>query len=300
MTWTRREVAWGVALLLLASCGKAGIGEPCTKQGDCERGAICFNGKCESPDEADKVAPASDDGEAKGAEPSDATGWEVFRVSRDQKDPFLNVRAKRKSKSKLLAKLPEGTPVEVLETQGKWRKISVTDGEHEGKGGWVHTCCVKPAAARDLYWARLGPEDHSNSRGTPIESAAGILRQDRANYHKLDMRDDDDRHDLTFHDAEERAWLSKALKESLDDGTKGIVHKRQPLVEVVVYRDRVDVNILDPGPKHQMTWDEANELCMRRYCKCATGKGTCKHDRYETCMKARGQDTDGHGCGRNL
>ena len=289
-----------LSLLLLSACGgKAKSGEACEKQSDCERGMICFNAKCEAPGEDEKVAPAEAEEKAEAAGSADSDTWEVFRVARDVKEPYLMVRAKRTSKSKHVAKLPEGTTVKVLETKGKWRNIEITSGEDKGTKGWSHICCMKPKGAKDLYWARLGADDHANSSGKPIESAPGILRQDRANYHKFDRKDRDDRDDDLYDDKGARAKLSKMLKESLDKETKRIIHKHQPLVQVVTYEDRIDVSVIEKGPKHEMTWDEAEALCMRRYCKCVTGKGKCKHKRYEKCMMARGHDTGGHGCGRN-
>jgi hypothetical protein len=134
----------------------------------------------------------------------------------------------------------------------------------------------------------------------PIESAAGIVRQDRANYHKFDERDKGDRHDLTFDSKKERAWLSKALQESLDDATKKTIRKRQPVVQVVVWDDRAELTIIEKGPKHAMSWSEADTLCKRRYCKCLKGKGKCKSGRYIKCMESRGHSDNGHGCGRGL
>ena len=156
---------------------------------------------------------------------------------------------------------------------------------------------MKPKGSNDLYWARLGADDHSNSSGVPIESAHGIIRQDRANYHKFDQRDKGDRPDDTYDDKGKRAWLSKTLKGTLDAETKKIVHKRQPIVQVVTWDDRVDVTVIEKGPKHAMTWDEADSLCGRRYCKCDTGKGKCRHKKYNGCMKVRGHPMD-VGCDR--
>ena len=85
--------------------------------------------------------------------------------------------------------------------------------------------------------------------------------------------------------------------DSLDEETRRIIQKRQPLVEVVVWDDRAELTVIEKGPKHNMTYDEAFELCGRRYCKCARGKGKCKGKRYEKCMEARGHMTAADLCG---
>jgi hypothetical protein len=292
-----------IAMLPLAlGCGgKAKPGEACKTQSDCERGAICFEHKCEAPNADDKVSKADDGDEAKGeAAGSDGSGatWEVFRVARDKEEPWLYVRKKRTSKSEHVGQLKEGTTVKVLATEGKWRNISITSGEFEGNTGWAHICCMKPKGSLDLYWARLGAEDHSNNSGTPIESAAGIIRQDRANYHAFKLRDKrDDRTDDTYDDKAKRKWLATALKGSLDKETKGIIHQREPLIQVVTWDDRVDVTIIDKGAAHEMDWGSADAVCGRRYCKCLSGKGKCKDRKYKACMKKRGHRME-VGCDR--
>jgi hypothetical protein len=68
-----------------------------------------------------------------------------------------------------------------------------------------------PAAAcelREEYVARLGHNDHYNSRGVRLTSAAAIIRQDRANFHQFGVRDPEDQGD--------RYFASKANRESLE------------------------------------------------------------------------------------
>ena len=304
MTESPRWRALGLGVLFLSlsmatGCGgKAKTGEACESQSDCERGSICYENKCEAPNAEVKVAEEVEDlGEATGSAAS-TTPWEVFRVARDKKEPWLNVRQKAKAKAKKVAQLSEGTEVIVLETQGKWRSIRVKSGEHKGVDGWAHICCLKPKGAKDLYWARLGPDDHYSSSGTALQSAPGIVRQDRANYHAFKVRDKrQDRDDDLYDDKKARAGLSTMLKASLDKETKRIILGHEPLVEVVTWEDRVDVTILEKGPKHEMAWDEADALCGKRYCKCISGKGACKDKMYKACMKKRGHPMD-VGCER--
>ena len=48
-----------------------------------------------------------------------------------------------------------------------------------------------PAGARSLvtsYRARIGGQDLANSNGVALGSVAAIIRQDRANFHRLGLR----------------------------------------------------------------------------------------------------------------
>lgn len=56
----------------------------------------------------------------------------------------------------------------------------------------------------DSYTARLSSEDHFNSDGSRLKSAADIIRQDRANYHKFKIRDAEDQGDSFFDDVDSR------------------------------------------------------------------------------------------------
>ena len=47
-----------------------------------------------------------------------------------------------------------------------------------------------------IYVARLGSNDHFNSSGKRLTSVAAIIRQDRANFHKLGLRDIEDQNDF--------------------------------------------------------------------------------------------------------
>ena len=289
LTHSKRPVfrGWTCAVVALSAVGffgcggKNDAGGSCSTQDDCKDGMDCLNSVCHLPGTPRPVSAAQ-----KGS--GDPKTWEVFRVARDKKDPVLNMREGRKKRSKLIAKLSEGTGVEILETKGKWRSIKVTEGEHAGKTGWAHMCCLKPRGSRDLYWARLSFQDHHNNSGKALQTGVGVIRQDRANYHAYKKRDKEDRDDDLYDKKSERKMLSDTLKASLDDKTKRIMLKREPLIEVITYSDRIDVNIIEEGDKHQMSYDEAYNLCDRRYCKCNYDKGKCKHKKFASCMKVRG------------
>jgi hypothetical protein len=56
-------------------------------------------------------------------------------------------------------------------------------------------CALQPGKAQELmesYVAFLSEADHFNSNGERLRSAAAIIRQDRANFHRFGRRDPDD------------------------------------------------------------------------------------------------------------
>jgi hypothetical protein len=73
---------------------------------------------------------------------------------------------------------------------------------------------VTPASAAHLveaYNAYLGRDDHFNSNGERLTTAAAIIRQDRANYHKFGVRDRGDQGDSFFDDVNNRAYLERLI-----------------------------------------------------------------------------------------
>lgn len=55
------------------------------------------------------------------------------------------------------------------------------------------------------YVARLSETDHFNSSGQRLTSAAAIIRQDRANFHRFGIKDPEDEGDAFFADEGNRA-----------------------------------------------------------------------------------------------
>ena len=57
------------------------------------------------------------------------------------------------------------------------------------------------------YFAYLGRHDMFNSRGVRLTDLGSILQQDRANYHRFNLRDNWDDPDPVFHDRAVRARI---------------------------------------------------------------------------------------------
>ena len=110
-----------------------------------------------------------------------------------------------------------------------------------------------PARAQELiesYQARLSDNDHFNSNGQRLTSAAAIIRQDRANYFRFGHGDAEDQPDRFFASFDNRAALERMLARgrASPDVLSRIVNGT-PLIRVDIYRDSdgvfVRVTLLD-------------------------------------------------------
>ena len=95
------------------------------------------------------------------------------------------------------------------------------------------------AVAQELivsYTAQLSERDHFNSNGQRLTSAAAIIRQDRANYHRFGLRDAADQWDPVFADMGARARMESLLNRGTSDASaiRAIVNGT-PLVTVEVW-----------------------------------------------------------------
>lgn len=91
-----------------------------------------------------------------------------------------------------------------------------------------------PPPAVKAYRARLGIADHSNSRGEALEDVISILRQDRANFHRLQRSDADDERDPFFAEASDREIMEQMSIECADANWEQRILNGTPLVEVTV------------------------------------------------------------------
>ncbi|MFD2054429.1 hypothetical protein ACFSQT_15440 [Mesorhizobium calcicola] len=97
------------------------------------------------------------------------------------------------------------------------------------------------------YVARISDRDHQASDGYALESAAQMVRQDRANWHKFHRRDSDDEGDGWFRTNDQRADLQRMLERSgaMSSSTKRAIVNGEPLIQVDVYENSVRVSILE-------------------------------------------------------
>lgn len=106
----------------------------------------------------------------------------------------------------------------------------------------------RPANAQYLgsYVARISPNDQHASDGYPLDTAAQIVRQDRANYHRFGWRDPEDQGDPWFASSDARARLQTMAERSgaMDQATRRAIYHANPLIQVDVYRSSVAVHLL--------------------------------------------------------
>ncbi|WP_224546954.1 hypothetical protein [Mesorhizobium sp. CA16] len=97
------------------------------------------------------------------------------------------------------------------------------------------------------YTARISDRDHRASDGYPLGSAAQMVRQDRANWHKFHRRDSDDQGDVWFRSDGSRADLQRMLERggAMSSSTRRAIVNGEPLIEVDVYSDGVRVSIVE-------------------------------------------------------
>ena len=97
------------------------------------------------------------------------------------------------------------------------------------------------------YVARISDGDHYNSNGEGLDSAAQMVRQDRANYHKFGASDPEDDYDPWFTTNAKRARLQTMLERggAMSSGVRNAIIRGEPLVQVEVWTDRVKVTIVD-------------------------------------------------------
>jgi hypothetical protein len=111
---------------------------------------------------------------------------------------------------------------------------SVRTVQAQGLGNYVET-----------YTARLSPRDHYNSNGVRLQSAAAIIRQDRANYYVYGLRDSEDEPDPYFSSKNNRARLEEMLENgrTTPDAIDRIVNGT-PLIRVDIYATGISVTVL--------------------------------------------------------
>lgn len=97
----------------------------------------------------------------------------------------------------------------------------------------------------ETYSARLSADDHTNSDGKKLTAVANIIRQDRANFHKFNLRDNDDTADSFFEDAKHRERIPAMLKKgSIDKATAKSILNGTPSVNITIYAKYIEVSLL--------------------------------------------------------
>ncbi|HPT50363.1 MAG TPA: hypothetical protein PLS67_12985 [Accumulibacter sp.] len=107
-----------------------------------------------------------------------------------------------------------------------------------------------------VYQARVSEADKTNSQGenlanggVSVSTMAAIIRQDRANFHEFNVRDAEDESDCVFASKKNRATMESMLKKGdVSPSALQRIVNGNPLIRVEVYRDYVNVQIVDRSP----------------------------------------------------
>ena len=104
----------------------------------------------------------------------------------------------------------------------------------------------------ESYTARLIARDHYNSKGVRLESAAAIIRQNRANFYVYGIRTDEDEPDSFFGRISNRALLEQLLEHgtATQEAINEIINGT-PLIRVDVYAEHVDVTVISGGSQNR-------------------------------------------------
>jgi hypothetical protein len=96
----------------------------------------------------------------------------------------------------------------------------------------------------DSYTARLSSEDHFNSDGQRLKNVADIIRQDRANYHKFNVRDNEDSNEGFFADKDNRERIPAMLQKGhIDKATANSILNGTPVVTVTIFTKYIKVSL---------------------------------------------------------
>jgi hypothetical protein len=117
----------------------------------------------------------------------------------------------------------------------------------------VPVLASQPAAAQQLiesYVARLSEDDHFNSNGERLTTVAGIIRQDRANFHRFGIRDPEDEGDSYFANQQNRAVMERLIASGrIAPAAARAIINNTPMIKVDIYRgggtDFVNVAVFD-------------------------------------------------------
>ena len=113
----------------------------------------------------------------------------------------------------------------------------------------VLSAAIAPAAADQLlgsYVARISRNDKQASDGYRLDTAAQMVRQDRANWHKFGSGDAEDEDEAWFTSTASRARLERLLGKSgaMSQATRRAIVRGQPVIEVEVFRNSVHVEVI--------------------------------------------------------
>lgn len=96
------------------------------------------------------------------------------------------------------------------------------------------------------YVARISDDDKFASDGYALDTAAQMVRQDRANWHKFGRGDAEDENDPWFGSTASRARLEKMLNRpgAMSSKTRQAIARGNPVIQVDVFANSVKVEVI--------------------------------------------------------
>ena len=106
-----------------------------------------------------------------------------------------------------------------------------------------------PAAADSYlgsYVTRISQDDKFASDNYPLSTAAQMIRQDRANWHRFGRGDAEDEDDPWFGSADARARLERMAGRggAMSEATRRAIVRGFPVIQVDVFRESVRVEVI--------------------------------------------------------
>lgn len=115
-----------------------------------------------------------------------------------------------------------------------------------------------------VYKARISEKDHFSSSGQRLNTAAAIVRQDRANFHVFNIKDAEDESDEIFKDKEARSYMEKML--SMSNITEKAILNGTPVIKVKIVGDSADVILVDDTNKSKLNDNIVMGRCRMDSC----------------------------------
>jgi hypothetical protein len=130
----------------------------------------------------------------------------------------------------VLPRIVNGTPLIRVDiyrgVDGPFVRVALLDQPHPVNAQLVES-----------FVALLSDADHFNSKGERLTSAAAVIRQDRANFHRFGIKDPEDEGDRYFADEGNRAALEQMLDRGrADPGVLSRIVNGTSLIRVDIYR----------------------------------------------------------------
>jgi hypothetical protein len=96
------------------------------------------------------------------------------------------------------------------------------------------------------YRARISQDDKHASDGYALDTAAQMVRQDRANWHKFGRGDAEDEGDQWFGSTQARARLERQLGQggAMSGQVRRAIANGYPVIQVDVFRNSVKVSVV--------------------------------------------------------